>query len=74
MRRAALMLAVTLSIASAIAMIGQPVADAQQAPDPRIADLVQGRYGSFASPGCATGLRRMSAMPPIAPEWMRWVN
>jgi polar amino acid transport system substrate-binding protein len=41
MRRAALMLAVTLSIASAIAMIGQPVADAQQAPDPRIADLVQ---------------------------------
>jgi hypothetical protein len=28
-------------------------------------------WGSFASPGCATGPRGMSAMPPIAPKLMR---
>jgi hypothetical protein len=27
--------------------------------------------GQFASPGCATGLRGMSAMPPIAAELVR---
>src|SRR5262245_7201488 len=30
------------------------------------------RVGSFTSPGCATGFRGMSAMPPIAPELTRW--
>ena len=29
-------------------------------------------FGSFASPGRATRLRGMSAIPPIAPELMRW--
>jgi hypothetical protein len=33
--------------------------------------LLRVRSGSFTSPGCASGLRGMSAMPLIAPELMR---
>ncbi|MBI2089292.1 MAG: transporter substrate-binding domain-containing protein [Deltaproteobacteria bacterium] len=41
MRRTALMLALTLALAIAMGFIGEQIVNAQQVPDPRVADLVQ---------------------------------
>ncbi len=41
MRRTSLMLALTLALGIAAGVIGEQILNAQQAPDPRVADLVR---------------------------------
>ncbi len=63
MRRMALMLALTLALGIAAGVIGEQILNAQQAPDPRVADLVRagrvrvglGLVPTFATKDPATG-------------------
>jgi len=57
MRRTALMMALTLALGIAVAVIGEQILNAQQVPDPRVADLVRAgrvRVGLALLPTFAT--------------------